>query len=451
MTFGSIFLDFVLPTPTTWFYFSGLLALALFFKFSRLLSVRNLDVVTLFLLVPGLLLLFPGPDKPPLEYWLGYLWLVCGSGYYFFRCLLDLALVQRPALTPNLSMGGLAWLAGVLFVSLIAVAYRQPIKRPEKAPTNPAPVDAATQAANTLTTQASANLGTSPEIRGSDAFTKWAWACRILALLCHLGIVVGLVFVGWRQFQDLHAGMAAATFYLLLPYTYLLIPYGPLGVGQWDQVLPAALVVWAVFCYRMPTLSGMLLGLATGAVGFPLVLFPVWVSFYRGRGAGRFALSYFLFAALCLVVTAISLSLSDALMQNLHTSLMDWLPWNAVPPDSSDGFWTGWSSFYRMPVFIAYAAFVVVTGFWPSPKNLAHVIAHSAAVFLGIQFWFANHGGAYVLWYLPLLLLLAFRPNLSDRQPLPILPESDWLTRLRQAVVRFVVRLFWPQPTAGVP
>src|SRR5262245_50203391 len=54
---GSIFLDFSLPNATTWASFSFLLAIALFFKFSRLLSIRNWDVLTLFLLVPGLLLL----------------------------------------------------------------------------------------------------------------------------------------------------------------------------------------------------------------------------------------------------------------------------------------------------------------------------------------------------------------------------------------------------------
>src|SRR5450631_4037125 len=54
-TIGSTFLDFNLPNATTWFFFSFLLAMALFFKFSRLLSVRNLDVVMIFLLVPGLL------------------------------------------------------------------------------------------------------------------------------------------------------------------------------------------------------------------------------------------------------------------------------------------------------------------------------------------------------------------------------------------------------------
>ena len=83
------------------------------------------------------------------------------------------------------------------------------------------------------------------------------------------------------------------------------------------------------------------------------------------------------------------------------------------------GVWQGVYWVYRLPVFIAYIAFVVTTLFWPAPKNLGHVIALSAAVLIGIQFWCADNGGVYVLWYLPFLLLLAFRPNLSAAQPSP--------------------------------
>ncbi len=38
--------------PTTWVYLSSLLIIGLFFKFSRLLSVRNLDLIGLILLAP---------------------------------------------------------------------------------------------------------------------------------------------------------------------------------------------------------------------------------------------------------------------------------------------------------------------------------------------------------------------------------------------------------------
>src|SRR5947208_5319009 len=56
--------------------------------------------------------------------WFGYLWLLCGSAYFLLRCLLDLALVRRPALAPNLNFGGLAWLGGALFICLATVAFR---------------------------------------------------------------------------------------------------------------------------------------------------------------------------------------------------------------------------------------------------------------------------------------------------------------------------------------
>src|SRR5437667_1953374 len=94
----SIFFDFNLPNATTWFYFSLLLAVALFFKFSRLLSIRNLDLLSLFLPVPGLLLLLESRGE---NRW-GYVWLMAVSGWLFLRCLLDLSLVRRPALAPNL-------------------------------------------------------------------------------------------------------------------------------------------------------------------------------------------------------------------------------------------------------------------------------------------------------------------------------------------------------------
>src|SRR6516164_171144 len=78
---GTIFFDINLPNAATWFYFSGLLAVALFFKFSRLLSVRNWDVLTLFLLMPGFLILAEGSGY---QFW-GYLWLLAASGYFLVR------------------------------------------------------------------------------------------------------------------------------------------------------------------------------------------------------------------------------------------------------------------------------------------------------------------------------------------------------------------------------
>src|SRR5207237_674912 len=94
-----------------------------------------------------------------------------------------------------------------------------------------------------------------------------------------------------------------------------------------------------------------------------------------------------------------------------------------------------------IPIFLAYMALLILTAIWPWPKNLAQVIALSAALLVGIQFWYADQGGVYVLWYLPLLLLLVFRPNLEERRPAVIVAENDWLAGTGRAVARLFSRL----------
>jgi hypothetical protein len=72
---------------------------------------------------------------------------------------------------------------------------------------------------------------------------------------------------------------------------------------------------------------------------------------------------------------------------------------------------------YRLPIFVLFVAFLVGVMVWPSPKNLSHLMSLSAAVLIGVQFWHADQGGVYVLWYLPLVLLMVFRPNLTSAAP----------------------------------
>ncbi len=467
--------NFWLPNATTWFYFSLLLAVALFFKFSRLLSVRNWDVVTIFLLVPGILLIENAqvtPAQKPLAIaslignaaasasavpvvgpaaagsigwsaqacaadWapsallkFGYIWLLCGSAYLLLRCLFDLALVQRPALAPNLNFGGLAWLACTLFVCLTAVAFRPDAARQSNEPARPLIGPHASE---------SEKVGRDPaalEI-GQRSLEGWAW--RALAVICHLIVSIGLVVFCKVHFQDGLAGMAAATFYLILPYTGHYVPFVA-------HVWPTVLVIWALVAYRQPLLSGMLLGLAAGTIYFPALLLPIWLSFYRGRGVGRFSLAFFGTAALALGVTGIILLWSDNLGNSIREAIesTDWQPWR-VP--KAEGIWQGIPWAYRFPVFVGFLMFVGMTGFWPMPKNLGHVIALSAAVLIAVQFWYADKGGQYVLWYLPFLLLLVFRPNLSDHRPLPIVAETDWVNRIAARFSRLAVWLLRaPEP-----
>jgi hypothetical protein len=282
-----------------------------------------------------------------------------------------------------------------------------------------------------------------------DASRLPLWVERGLALLCHLSVVIGLVLIGWRHFDDLRAGVSAGTFYLLLPYTFLFLPESPLGIRRWDHAWPMALVVWAIFWYRRPLLAGALIGLASSLAFFLVVLIPAWCGFYFRRGTSRFLLSFVIGAGLGLAALGFVLWLNGDLPQSLQSDWTKfvWQPWKRPDP-TTPGFWqdmpsqsvTRLPAAYRVPVFIAAMALVLVSGVWPNPKNLAHVLALSAAALISIQFWYADRGGIYVLWYLPLLLLLVFRPNLSATQP-PLPPADDWLVRLASSVGSGLLRL----------
>jgi hypothetical protein len=441
---SSVFLDFNLPNATTWFYFSAMLAVALFFKFTRLLSMRNLDVLLLFLLVPGLLIVNEGraavarataekmpTDGPAGWLWFGYFWLLVGSGLFLLRCLIDLALVRRPALSPNLNLAGMAWLAVALFVCLVAVAVRRPPEAQEKVGKEPVVLTEGQRiAAERLANYMPA---------GRDARF---WVGRVLAVACHLAVVVALVMIGAAHFHDVYAGMAAATFYLMLPYTAV-------HMGQVHHVWPAAMLLWAVYAYKQPAVAGLLIGLAAGSVFFPLLVLPVWLSFYWKKGASRFLAWFGGAAGLSLALAGLVLWLDGQFAHALQLTftVADWQPWRAA---RAEGFWTGVHWAYRLPVFIVYGAFVLTTLFWPAPKNLAHLIALSAACLIGCQFWYADQGGVYVLWYLPLVLLLVFRPNLADRFAPPYEAKPGWFrrkTREAAAAVQQVVAV--PQRLAG--
>ncbi|MGL4551425.1 MAG: hypothetical protein ACRC33_09580 [Gemmataceae bacterium] len=412
--FASVFTEINLPNPATWVYFSGLLAVALFFKFGRVFSLRNLDVLTLFAFAPGLLLISEGGRAA----FYGYMALLIASAYFLVRCLFDLALTRRPALGPNLDFAGLAWLAGTLYLSLIAVTARQPAPyypRPEpRTPIEKLP-EVGAKVIDPNETADRPRLGLVVE--------------RVLTLACHLSVVVGLVLVGGLVFESVSTGMSAATFYLLLPYTFLLVPDSPLGVGRWDHPWPMAFMVWSVLCYRRPILAGMFLGAAAGTAVFLVVVLPAWLSFYGPRGASRFLTSFVLSASIGLALLASLFWLNGELPAGLQTpwTTFDWQPWKK-PAEGTGGFWQGTGlargmAAYRVPVFVVAMSLVLFFAFWPRPKNLAHVLALSAACLISIQFWYADRGGVYVLWYLPLLLLVVFRPNLEEK--LPAEPPAD--------------------------
>jgi hypothetical protein len=106
-----------------------------------------------------------------------------------------------------------------------------------------------------------------------------------------------------------------------------------------------------------------------------------------------------------------------------------WIPYTS----GLRGIWgLGWDPWYRLPVIAACAALAGSLAIWPSHKNLGTLLSCSAAMMVGVQFWhgFGDGGGMYMAWYLPLMLMTVFRPNLEDRIALTVLGEG-WFPRRR--------------------
>ena len=85
------------------------------------------------------------------------------------------------------------------------------------------------------------------------------------------------------------------------------------------------------------------------------------------------------------------------------------------------GAWQYWNEVYRYPILVGFIFLSLSFAIWPAQKNLGSLMSCSAALMLGTQFWHAHSGGLALAWYLPLLLLTIFRPNLEDRVALSVL------------------------------
>jgi hypothetical protein len=426
--------------PTTWAYLSSLLIIGIYFKFRRFWSVRNLDLLALIAFSPGLLLISysqepaaAGKDLVGYELArLGYVWLFSVGGFFLLRLLLDPLMVRRPLLEPNLSASGLTFAGAALLMFMMANVLLAPLtvsdvdgakqmdqllRRPDSVKavaqwSQPAPGLPLFQVFASYSPAPSKTTDKTPP-RDYQRAENRHLLTGLLAILCHLAVVLGMVLIGYRHFDNVHTGVATACLYLVLPYTAQATPL----VGH---VVPAALLVWAVEGYRRPLLAGVLLGLAGGLIFYPLFLLPLWASFYWRRGLIRFTAGFCL--ALALLVA--SLALTSGSWPVFFAQLQQMFNCTAMATNQLVGFWQYHEPVFRIPVIVAFVVLCGGLALWPAQKNLGTLLSCSAAVMLATQFWHANEGGMYMAWYLPLLLLTLFRPNLEDRVALSALSEG---------------------------
>jgi len=470
--------------PTTWFYVSAIIVLAIFFKFNRFWSVRNFDLVGLILLTPGLLLVAGWNDTT------GYIWLFCIQSLLVVRLILDSVMVRRPLLEPNLSSEGLTFSCIFLVFFLIAAlvvnrgerldtvntvrleqilttrhihdkvgmnphtqtiplsewdnmppgfrpflvltertnlafAPPSPIRKsimegsvPDPDPDSVTDVVMSTVPAAPSTSDVRRPVmdpitvgedapGPAPSAESASLHPELGIWLAILTLIIagHLVIVFGFAYIGYRHFGRLQTGIACAALYLLLPYSTQM-------VGRLDHVIPAALILVAVAMYRRPLFAGISIGTAAALVWYPLWLIPLWCAFYWHKGWVRFLIG----TASAVLAFVLLLLVSSSGWGTFGEQLVHMAGKSAFMIFTRpDGFWTLDGMFYRMPILATFVVVAIGLMFVPAHKHLATLLSGSALLMLGVQFFQLYQGGLYLSWYLPLLILTVFRPNLEDR------------------------------------
>jgi hypothetical protein len=482
---------------------STFLVIGIFFLFHRFWSLRNLDLLLIILLTPGLLMVYEGRElersQPqvgsvlrvsesnemllppasegknpvsPLVHWnpanaqmqekeieailadestgssaasgaaansvpspklaqarrtqfYGFIWLLGVGGLWTIRMLVDTAMVRRPLLESNLTIGGQIFLGVCLFLFLMTnvLTSSAPNQRTGK---QLGPGYVLLNMLPDLPTTPTRDSEASPEGIGrgfGEIQAAPLVIARVLALVANLMLIAGMVLVAHSHFSNIRTGVGAALLMLLLPYTAQMC-------GRVDHVLPGALLVMAIYHYRRPAMSGFFLGCAAGLVYYPFFLLPLWCSFYWQNGLKRF-LTGLGISLLGLSIALVFFGGDSSLLSHLRQMYGVFLP--AV--EGLEGVWgLGWHPYFRLPLLVAFVLLAASFVFWPAQKNLGTLLCCSAAIMAAAQFWHGYGGGLYMAWYLPLVLLTIFRPNLEDRTAMTmVIPLGQFSKNKSQA------------------
>ncbi|MFY9254567.1 MAG: hypothetical protein WAO83_14030 [Fuerstiella sp.] len=351
------------------------------------------------------------------------------------RLTFDESLTRRPRLEQNLNQAGLTFLFLPAFSILMtgvfikeipsrnvaAVVSGVALLEGQESTVNSAGNETTPAATETLLAAGAAKVA---ELSGrgqslqtgsdSDKTPTEAFIARILVVLAHSTVVLGLLYIGRKHFCSMQLGIAMSCLYLLLPCTAY-------NVHELSHVVPGACLTWAFASYRKPAVAGILLGLACGTLFFAIFLLPVWAVFYGRKGGVRFCVSLAAVAAVVLVTFALTSENTDSFVNKLVMAA-NWTVYRLFDAAAPMQDTTIGHTFLRITLAAAFFVMLVAMTVIPRKRNLENLLSNSTALIVAAQLWYPEDVGSYVLWYLPLLLLVVFRPRLDRFVP----PESTY-------------------------
>jgi hypothetical protein len=406
-------------------------------NFNRLLSLRNLDIVLLYLLCPFLFVLWQ--DKR-----FAYAGILVVTLVFFLRCLLGARCKTKQVLKDNTSLKRAAVFVLVLACLLhVQTVYERPIDdsglcsvngaeyiiQTGKLPYGTACGHIGVYGPLLYVLHIPANRIFQPDVNFDSQRGTFEWGpyeefemrgAQTIVLVFDLLAMLGLYCFG-RKYGDATTAVLLTLVFALCPYV---IGIGGAGGLQWtSHIVGIAFVVFALVFISRPIVAGLILGLGSGMLYYPAFLFLLWFGYYVRAGSWREGLKFLAgFATVGLLCVAMILILivpggeSEGLSP-LGAFINDTVHFQQFSEgygQSPFSFWGQYPDIAERGKPIAgaiYLLFCLLAGFIPGRMDMRRLVALTAAVLVGTQFTLSHGGGTYIGFYIAAFIIVLFGPR----------------------------------------
>lgn len=165
-------------------------------------------------------------------------------------------------------------------------------------------------------------------------------------------------------------------------------------------------------------MAGLLLGIATGMLYYPLLLLPLWCGYlWRMHGIPRaraFLLSYAAVGLVCMVMLMFMVQPLDEAESPLGAFIDDTIAQQQFKAGYGNSHLSFWGQYPQLAAWgkpgvgVLYCLSCLLLAFFPRRMGFERLIALSAAVLVGTQLVLSFAGGTYIGFYLAPVLLTLF-------------------------------------------
>jgi hypothetical protein len=214
-------------------------------------------------------------------------------------------------------------------------------------------------------------------------------------------------------------GLAVVFIYAISPY--ILGMASEIGLERASHIAGMPFIIFALLLLHRPAISGLLLGIATGMLYYPLFLAPLWFGYlWRADGIRKglfFLATYAAVGIICIIMLISMVQPTDESESSVGAFIDDTIAQQQFKTgygNSPLSFWGQYPEFAawgKPTAGILYCFFCMLPAFYPRHIGFKRLIALTAAVLVGTQLVLSFGGGTYIGFYLAPLMLVLFAFN----------------------------------------